>query len=118
MGETVLRWQLWYLPRRVFVLVVTVHATTIASVLATAWLFPVDGHHWIFAAVLMGLGLVHLELSRGIGPPHPGERAVPYSDLKTVWNVAAVLLTPPIVATLVIVFSHTYGYLRVHRRES
>lgn len=113
----VVRWQLWHLPRRVFLLVAAVHLATVASVLSTAWMFAVESRHWIFAAVLVGLGLMHLEHSRGIGPRSPSDR-VPFNDLKTVWNVAAVLLVPPILATMVIIATHLYGYLRLHLRDS
>ncbi|TDV53923.1 GGDEF domain-containing protein [Actinophytocola oryzae] len=113
----VARWCLWRLPRRVLLVVLAVHIAAAGSVLGTAWLFPAHRHHWIIAAALVGLAAVHLEWSRRLGPPCPGERAVPYTDLKTVWNVAAVLLVPPPLAALVVVMTHAYGYLRVHRQD-
>jgi diguanylate cyclase (GGDEF)-like protein len=112
------RWQLWRLPGRVLCLVLAVHVATIGSTLATAWVFPVDRDHLIVAALLIGLGVVHLELSRNIERLRAKEAgAGPYYDFKTVWNVAALLLLPPILATAVIVATHLYGFLRVHRRN-
>ena len=62
--------------------------------------------------------MVHLELSRSIERLRARETGGgPYYDLKTVWNVAALLLLPPVLATLVIVSTHTYGFLRIHRRD-
>src|SRR5688572_20204345 len=91
------RWQLWQLPRRVLKLVIFVHVATIGSTLATAWLFPVDRGHWGVAALLVGLGIVHLELSRNIERLRAKETgAGPYYDFKTVWNVAALLMLPPV----------------------
>jgi diguanylate cyclase (GGDEF)-like protein len=112
----VFRWLVWRQPRRVIWLVVGIHVAAAASVLGTAWMFSVYRHHWLVAAVLIGLGIVQLEISRSIGPPAPGDRAVPYSDLKTVWNVAATLLLPPLLATVVVIVSHAYGFLRIYRR--
>jgi diguanylate cyclase (GGDEF)-like protein len=116
----VARWQLWKLPRRVLTLVLTVHAVTIASTLATALLIPFDqhSHYWTITAVLVGLGVVHLEMSRNIERLRAKEAgAGPYYDFKTVWNVAAMLLLPPLLATVVVVATHLYGFLRIHRRS-
>lgn len=111
-------WKLWQLPRRVLVLVVSVHVATVAATLGTAWAFPITHEHVVVASVLGVLGVVHLELSRGIERLRAKEAgAGPYYDLKTVWNVAAMLLLPPILAAAVIVLTHTYGFLRVHRRD-
>jgi diguanylate cyclase (GGDEF)-like protein len=64
------------------------------------------------------LGIVHLELSRNIERLRAKETgAGPYYDFKTVWNVAALLLLPPVLATAVIIATHLYGFLRVHRRN-
>lgn len=112
------RWQLWQLSRRVLTLVIAVHVATIGSTLATAWLFEVDRDHWGVAALLVGLGIIHLELSRNIERLRAKETgAGPYYDFKTVWNVAALLLLPPILATAVIIATHSYGFLRIHRRN-
>jgi len=89
------RWQLWQLSPSVLTLVIAVHVATIGSTLGTAWLFPIERRHWIVAAVLVGLGIVHLELSRNIERLRAKEAgAGPFYDFKTVWNVAALLLLP------------------------
>jgi diguanylate cyclase (GGDEF)-like protein len=112
------RWQLWQLSPRVLTLVIAVHVVTIGSTLGTAWLFPIERRHWIVAAVLVGLGIVHLELSRNIERLRAKEAgAGPFYDFKTVWNVAALLLLPPLLATAVIISTHLYGFVRVHRRN-
>src|SRR6266496_1138122 len=112
------RWELWRLPPRVLCLVLAVHVATIGSTLATAWAFDIERHQLVIAALLIGLGIVHLELSRNIERLRAKEAgAGPYYDFKTVWNVAALLLLPPILATTVIVSTHLYGFLRVHRRN-
>ena len=99
-------------------LVIAVHVATIGSTLGTAWLFPIERRHWIVAAVLVGLGIVHLELSRNIERLRAKEAgAGPFYDFKTVWNVAALLLLPPLLATAVIISTHLYGFVRVHRRD-
>jgi diguanylate cyclase (GGDEF)-like protein len=116
----VARWQLWQLPRRVLTLVIAVHLATIGSTVGTALLFPSEqhDHHLMITAVLVGLGVVHLELSRNIERLRAKEAGNgPYYDLKTVWNVAALLLLPPLLATVVVVSTHLYGFLRVHRRN-
>jgi diguanylate cyclase (GGDEF)-like protein len=113
-----LRWELWRLPPRVLTLVLSVYVATVGSILATAWLFPIDRHHWFVAGLLVGLGIAHLELSRNIERLRAKEAgAGPYYDFKTVWNVAALLLLPPLLASGVIVSTHLYGFLRVHRRN-
>jgi diguanylate cyclase (GGDEF)-like protein len=112
------RWQLWQLPGRVLALVTAVHVATIGSVLGLAWSFRVEQQHWLVAGLLVGLGVVHLELSRNIERLRAKEAgAGPYHDFKTVWNVAALLMLPPVVATAVIVSTHVYGFVRVHRRN-
>jgi diguanylate cyclase (GGDEF)-like protein len=114
----VTRWKLWSLPGRVLLLVLAVHTAALVSTLSTAWAFPLDHAHWVVAAILMLAGVLHLEMTRSIERLRAKEAgAGPYYDLKTVWNVAALLLLPPLMATLVIVSTHTYGYLRIHRDD-
>jgi diguanylate cyclase (GGDEF)-like protein len=119
-GRWLAGWQLWRLPGRVLAVVIAVHAVTVVCTLGTAWLWRVDQHHWVVAAVLVGLGSVHLELSRSLSKRIVHLRAKepgtgPYYELKTVWNVAALLLLPPALATLVIVATHLHGFLRMRR---
>lgn len=114
----VARWKLWQLPGPVLTLVIAVHVVTVGITFGTAWLAPVTHQHWVFASVLLVLGVAHLELSRGIERHRAKDSgAGPYHDLKTVWNVAALLLLPPILATAVIVATHGYGYLRIFRAD-
>ena len=114
----VTRWKLWSLPGRVLVLVLSVHAATVAITLGTARAFPLDREYWVVTAVLVLAGILHLEVARSIERLRAKEAgAGPYHDLKTVWNVAALLLLPPLLATLVIVATHTYGYVRIHRDD-
>jgi hypothetical protein len=111
-------WRLWTLPGRVLTLVLAVHVVTIASTLGTAWMFPLRAEYWKVAAILVVTGVLYLEMARGIERLRAMEAGRgPYHDLKTVWNVAALLLLPPLLATAVIVATHTYGYLRIHREE-
>ena len=117
-GRWVLSWKLWSLPRRVLGLVLIVNVATIASVLSTAWAFPVRPAHWIVASILTVAGLLHLEMARGIERLRAKEAGRgPYHDLKTVWGVTALLLLPPLLATGVVVACHTYGFLRIHRDD-
>lgn len=114
----VTRWRVWSLPRRALLLVLSVQVATVASILGTAWIFPLDREYWVVTAVLVVAGVLHLEVARGIERLRATEAgAGPYYDLKTVWNVAALLLLPPLLATLVIVSTHTYGYVRIHRED-
>ena len=50
------RWQLWTLPHRVLALVIAVDLAAIGSTVGTAWMFSVQPHHWVVAAVLVVLG--------------------------------------------------------------
>lgn len=112
------RWQLWQLPGRVLTLVITVHVATIGSTLGTAWLFPIERHHLLVAGLFVGLDIVHMELSKNIERLRAKEAgAGPYHDFKAVWNVAALLMLPPVIATAMIVTTHLYGFLRVHWRN-
>ncbi|MGB3439471.1 MAG: GGDEF domain-containing protein [Actinophytocola sp.] len=96
-----------------------VHLLTLGSVLGSAWAFPLHAGHWTVAAILAVAGVLHLEMARGIERLRAREAGQgPYHDLKTVWNVAALLLLPPLLATVVIVATHTYGYLRIHRDDN
>jgi len=117
-GRWVMRWRLWTLPGRVLALVLVVHTLTIGTVLGTAWAFHIDTEHWTVAAILVVAGVLHLEMARGIERLRAMEAGRgPYHDLKTVWNVAALLLLPPLLATAVIAATHAYGYLRIHRDD-
>ncbi|MDQ3789260.1 MAG: GGDEF domain-containing protein [Actinomycetota bacterium] len=111
-------WRLWTLPGRVLALVLVVHGVSVGSVLGTAWMFPLRAEYWKVAAILVVTGVLYLEMARGIERLRAMEAGRgPYHDLKTVWNVAAMLLLPPLLATAVIVATHTYGYLRIHRED-
>jgi diguanylate cyclase (GGDEF)-like protein len=98
-------------------LLIPVHIVTVAVTVGTAWTFPILHRHWVYLGILALCAWIHLELSGRI--ERARERvsgASPYHDLKTVWNVAALLLLPPILATGLIVATHTYGFLRIFRR--
>jgi len=82
---------------------------------------PVTGWHWLRFATLAGCVVVHTELTRDVERRRQAERRrndrSPYQDFKSVWNVAGVLLLPPVLALAVVVVSFGYVWLRVPQRN-
>ncbi len=109
------RWRLWSLPRPAIHVVLTVNAVAVAiTALSTAGP-TISRRELIWFAVLTVASIVHLEAARTIerrreqAPKHS-----PYTNLKSLWVFAAVLLVPlPLVIALTVI-SYLYCWLRVY----
>jgi len=97
--------------------VLAVVLTAVATIAATAALFPVERQDLIlFAGLLVG-SVLHLECSRRIERMRElAAEGVSYVSLQAVWTFAALLLLPPpLVATLIVVL-YTHQWFRVSKR--
>jgi diguanylate cyclase (GGDEF)-like protein len=112
------RWALWSQSGRVvaFVLIVDALAVLLAvvAVQATA---EVEGTGR-FAVLAVG-AMLHLEAARGIERLREvAAEGVAYVNLKAMWNFAAVLLLPPVLAVALVILTYTHCWLRVTRRTA
>ena len=109
-------WGLWSLSRRplAFVLTIEVFAVTVAGI--TGFTQPISRLDWIRLAILSGCAIAHIELTRGVErarslPSGTG----PFMTNDSVWCVAAVVALPAALASIVVVVSCTWSWLRVWR---
>lgn len=116
MGENrlaVRRWPIWSLRRRVLYYVLCVEVAAAVTAVYTAFLYPVTSTDWQRIGVLAACAVVHIEATRST--ERKNRLAVssgPYIDQKNVWNFAAMLIAPPALATVMILFTYTYAWVR------
>jgi diguanylate cyclase (GGDEF)-like protein len=110
-------WSLWSASRPFVVYVLVVDAVAIGLIAATATLVPVRSGDLIAFAVLAVASVLHLELMRGIErlrELHSVGHV--YTDLKSIWTFAGLLLLPPPLLAALIVLGFVHSWLRLRRR--
>ncbi|QFU93360.1 GGDEF domain-containing protein [Amycolatopsis sp. YIM 10] len=111
-------WALWSAPRQVVVWVLAVEVAALAATAGTARLAPVDAAGLSGFALLGACLLAHVELSRTIERKREiAAGSGPYLSTTSVWNFAAVIVLPPVLASAMVVLGYGYMWFRVwHRR--
>ncbi|MGC7096656.1 GGDEF domain-containing protein [Amycolatopsis lurida] len=111
-------WALWSAPRKVVVWVLAVEVVALAATAGTARLAPVDAAGLSGFALLGACLLAHVELSRTIERKREiAAGSGPYLSTTSVWNFAAVIVLPPVLASAMVVLGYGYMWFRVwHRR--
>lgn len=113
---------MWSLRREALVWVLIVDAMALAVIVLSAWsafLEPdvaVTGDQWIQFAVLAGASLLHLEATRRIERRREMAKAgrSPYTNLKSLWLFAGILLLPLALVCVLVVISFVYCWVRVY----
>jgi diguanylate cyclase (GGDEF)-like protein len=110
-------WQLWSLPRAALGYVLAVDVSAIAVAIAAAVAGQrVGADEWRAFAVLVVASALHLEAVRGIERRrNQAPDSAPYTDLKSLWVFAGVLLLPLALVAALITFSYAYATVRVHQ---
>jgi diguanylate cyclase (GGDEF)-like protein len=109
-------WKLWQVPRPFLVLVLAVDAGAVAAVVGTAVLYPVTGRHLLWFAILAGLAITHLEVTRRVERMRElASEGVPYVSLKAVWTFAGLLILPPGLVAALIVITYAHSWYRIGR---
>jgi diguanylate cyclase (GGDEF)-like protein len=115
------RWKLWSLPRPalsyvlgVDAVAVTITALALASTISRAGVTPSE---WVAFAVLSAASVLHLESARGIERRREmAANTSPYTNLKSLWVFAGLLLLPLSLAVALVVISYSYSWIRVYGR--
>lgn len=112
-------WALWQVPKRVLILVLTVQAVAVVASISGALLMPVRLVDLERFAILAVLAWAAIELTRHIERKreHARRSSVAYIDTRAVWNFAAVIVLPPALATVMVVFSSVLSWNRVQPRS-
>jgi len=112
-------WQLWTLPRPALVYVLAIDFAALQVIAVSSWRTiesgAVTATDWVRFAVLVGCALLHLEAARGIERRREmAANTSPYTNLKSLWVFAGLLLLPlPLVAALT-ALSYVYCWMRVY----
>lgn len=108
-------WALWKVPRPLLILICLVTTTAIAVTVATAFMMPIRGVDLLRFGVLAACAWAAIELTRHIERKREFSRSsvVPYIDTKAVWSFAAVIVLPPLLASLMVVLTYGMAWLRV-----
>jgi diguanylate cyclase (GGDEF)-like protein len=94
--------------------VIAVDALAVVASGATAVLLPVTAADWARFGVLAAGAAIYIELTRSIERQREFVAGSgPYQDSKAVWSFAALLVCPPALATLMVVFTYTLAWFRV-----
>jgi diguanylate cyclase (GGDEF)-like protein len=114
------RWKLWSLPRPALCYVLGVDAVavmiTVLSISST--ISGGVGHaEWLAFGVLTAASILHLESARGIERRREmAANTSPYTNLKSLWVFAGLLLLPLSLVVALIVISYSYSWIRVYGR--
>ncbi|MFD9892281.1 GGDEF domain-containing protein [Amycolatopsis sp. NPDC059027] len=108
-------WQLWSLPGKALALILVVDLAAVGIAVGTANSLAAGGTHWWWFAALVCGSVAHLEVARSIERRREqSSKGVPYTNLKSLWVFAAVLLVPlPLVIALTVI-SYGYCWARVY----
>ena len=115
------RWKLWSLPRPavsyvlgVDAVAATVTALALASTISDSGVRPTE---WVAFAVLAVASVLHLESARGIERRREmAANTSPYTNLKSLWVFAGLLLLPLSLVIGLVVISYGYSWIRVYGR--
>jgi diguanylate cyclase (GGDEF)-like protein len=110
---------LWTLPGRTLAYVFSIDLLAVGvAVLAGLKADPIPESAWRPFWVLVIASALHLEAVRGIERRREQTpAAAPYTDLKSIWVFAGVLLLPLIMIVALIVFSYLYASARVQQNS-
>ncbi|MDX6291753.1 MAG: hypothetical protein QOH50_828 [Kribbellaceae bacterium] len=128
LGRTILapprQWKLWSLPSPALGYVLGVYAISVmVSALAVASTFFGEGSgvrpsEWAAFAVLAVASVLHLESARGIERRREmAANSSPYTNLKSLWVFAGLLLLPLVLVVALVVVSYGYSWIRVYGRS-
>ncbi|WP_112237549.1 GGDEF domain-containing protein [Kribbella monticola] len=117
------QWKLWSLPAPALGYVLGVDAVAL-TITALAVASTVSGDHagvrpseWAAFAVLAVASVLHLESARGIERRREmAANTSPYTNLKSLWVFAGLLLLPLSLVVALVVVSYSYSWIRVYGR--
>jgi diguanylate cyclase (GGDEF)-like protein len=117
------RWKLWSLPRPALSYVLGVEAVAV-TITALAVASSISGDRpgvrpseWAAFAVLAVASVLHLESARGIERRREmAANTSPYTNLKSLWVFAGLLLLPLSLVIALVVVSYSYSWIRVYGR--
>ncbi|SFO82554.1 GGDEF domain-containing protein [Amycolatopsis rubida] len=114
-GSRITTWGLWSLPRPALCLVLAVDAVAVAITVFSSVSVAVTRTQWLWFAVLVAAAVAHLEAVRTIERRREqASKKAPYTNLKSLWVFAALLVLPlPLVIGLTAV-SYLYCWYRVY----
>lgn len=114
-GRRITTWGLWSLRRPALSLVLTVDAAAVAIAVLSSLSAAITPTQWLWFAVLTAAAVAHLEAVRTIERRREqASKKAPYTNLKSLWVFAALLVLPlPLVIGLTAV-SYVYCWYRVY----
>ncbi|MFI5698331.1 diguanylate cyclase [Kribbella sp. NPDC051586] len=116
------RWKLWSLPRPALLYVLGVDAvavmiTTLAVGSTISGARGVTRAEWLAFGVLTAASVLHLESARGIERRREmAANTSPYTNLKSLWVFAGLLLLPLSLVVALVVITYSYSWIRVYGR--
>jgi diguanylate cyclase (GGDEF)-like protein len=111
----VARWELWALPGRLVVAVLTVETVAVLLVAFQIVTVPVTAADAVLAGVLALCGVVHTEIASTVERMRRRMSDTSYYDVSSVWTFAAALLLPPQLAAAVVGVVYLHLWARVWR---
>ncbi|MFC0626411.1 GGDEF domain-containing protein [Kribbella deserti] len=111
------RWAIWSLPRRALIYVLAVDVLALAVTVLTAWVtWQRAGDEWTIDwpafAMLAIASVLHLEFASGIERVRHRKESTAYTDLKSLWVFAGLLLLPLSLTILLALLAYSYVSVR------
>ncbi|WP_203454059.1 sensor domain-containing diguanylate cyclase [Jiangella aurantiaca] len=103
------------MPKPLLTLIVLVITVAVGVSTATAFMMPIRGVDLLRFAILAACAWAAIELTRHIERKREFTRSsvTAYIDTKAVWSFAAVIVLPPVFASIMVVLTYGLAWLRV-----
>jgi diguanylate cyclase (GGDEF)-like protein len=110
-------WSLWATPRPFLAYVLIVDAAAVAVIALTATFVLPTTRHLVWFGTLAIASILHMELTLGIERLRElHTEGHTYTNLKSIWIFAALLVLPPLLVAAMVALTYTYMWCRVNRR--
>ncbi len=109
-------WRLWRLPRWALMYLLGVEVVALAGTVALAMRYPVTQTAAVYFAVIVSLGVLAAELTRGVERMRRRFSDTPHVNMTSVWMLSAALFTTPALGAATASLLYLHLWIRSWRR--
>jgi diguanylate cyclase (GGDEF)-like protein len=109
-------WRLWRLPRSACAYLIAVEVVALVATVVLAVRHPATTESVVYFVVIVGLGILAAELTRGVERMRRQFSDTPHVNMTSVWMVSAALFTTPALGATTAVVLYVHLWVRSWRR--